>query len=170
MFAALGERPAPAAPLTGDDAPLSGIRVMDFGHGGVGVGGRMLAEYRADVVKIESRTYPDFIRTVLRVRCRVVRIVESEQAGLGVDAKHPEGRALLKRMAAVSDIAIENNSTGIMEQMGIGYGDLSAENNGLVMMSSQLMGSRGPWAAWSGYQPNRRSPAAWRTCGITGDS
>ena len=41
-----------------------------------------------------------------------------------------------------------------MEQMGIGYGDLSAENNGLVMMSSQLMGSRGPWAAWSGYGPN----------------
>ena len=34
-------------------------------------------------------------------------------------------------MAAVSDIAIENNSTGIMEQMGIGYGDLSAENDGL---------------------------------------
>ena len=67
VFAALGDtRPAPAALLTGDDAPLAGIRVMDFGHGGVGVEcGRMLAEYGADVVKIESRTYPDFIRTVL---------------------------------------------------------------------------------------------------------
>ena len=157
VFAALGEpRPAPAALLTGDDAPLAGIRVMDFGHGGVGVEcGRMLAEYGADVVKIESRTYPDFIRTVLGGEMSPSFASSSRsKRSLGVDAKHAEGRALLKRMAAVSDIAIENNSTGIMEQMGIGYGDLSAENDGLVMMSSQLMGSRGPWAAWSGYGPN----------------
>ncbi|MEO0493023.1 MAG: CoA transferase [Actinomycetota bacterium] len=157
VFASLdAPRPAPAEPLSGDDAPLAGIRVMDFGHGGVGVEcGRMLAEYGADVVKIESRTYPDFIRTVLGGEMSPSFASSSRsKRSLGVDAKHPDGVALLKRMAAVSDIAIENNSTGIMEQMGIGYGDLSAENDGLVMMSSQLMGSRGPWAAWSGYGPN----------------
>ena len=134
---------------------------MDFGHGGVGVErGRMLAEYGADVVKIESRTYPDFIRTVLGGEMSPSFASSSRsKRSLGVDAKH-QGRALLKRMAAVSDIAIENNSTGIMEQMGIGYGDLSAENDGLVMMSSQLMGSRGPWAAWSATAPTPRSPAA----------
>jgi len=54
----------------------------------------------------------------------------------------------------VSDVVIENNSTGIMNSMGVGYQHLSAENADLVMMSSQLMGSRGPWASWSGYGPN----------------
>ena len=44
-------------------APLAGLRVADFGIGGVGVEvGRMLAEYGAEVLKVESRSYPDFIR------------------------------------------------------------------------------------------------------------
>jgi len=157
VFAHLGApRPAPEAALSGDAAPLAGLRVMDFGHGGVGVEtGRMLAEYGADVVKIESRSYPDFIRVVLGGEMSPSFASSSRsKRSLGVDAKSTEGVALLKRLAAVSHIAIENNSTGIMDQMGIGYADLTAENDGLVMMSSQLMGSRGPWAAWSGYGPN----------------
>src|SRR5262249_24933326 len=59
-------RAAPAGAAPAASAPLKGLRVIDFGIGGVGVeGGRMLAEYGADVIKIESRTYPDFIRIVL---------------------------------------------------------------------------------------------------------
>lgn len=157
VFAALGDpRPVPARALSGDDVPLEGIRVMDFGHGGVGVeAGRMLAEYGADVIKIESRAYPDFIRTVLGGEMSPSFASSSRsKRSLGVDAKSSEGVAFLKRMARDSDIAIENNSTGIMDKMGIGYADLVAENPDLIMMSSQLMGSRGPWASWSGYGPN----------------
>ncbi len=157
VFASLGEpRPAPSASLDASVAPLTGLRVMDFGHGGVGVEcGRMLAEYGADVVKIESRSYPDFIRVVLGGEMSPSFASSSRsKRSLGVDAKHPDGVALLKRMAVGADIAIENNSTGIMDQMGIGYSELSAANPNLVMMSSQLMGSRGPWSHWSGYGPN----------------
>ena len=66
VFAALGEpRPAPDRALE-PAPPLTGLSVMDFGHGGVGVeAGRMLAEYGADVVKIENREHPDVIRVVL---------------------------------------------------------------------------------------------------------
>ena len=129
---------------------------MDFGHGGVGVEtGRMLAEYGADVVKIESRAYPDFIRIILGGEMSPSFASSSRSKRcLGLNATTDKGVDLLKRMARTADIAIENNSTGKMDQMGIGYGALSAENPGLVMMSSQLMGSRGPWAAWSGYGPN----------------
>ncbi len=136
--------------------PLAGIKVMDFGHGGVGVeAGRMFADYGADVVKIESRSYFDFIRTVLGGEMSPSFASSSRsKRSLGVDAKTPEGTALLKTMARSADVVIENNSTGIMDSLGIGYGDLSAENPDLVMMSSQLMGSRGPWADWSGYGPN----------------
>src|SRR5262249_23696510 len=55
-------RPAPPRAEPAPSAPLAGLRVLDFGIGGVGVeAGRMLAEYGADVIKIESRSYPDFI-------------------------------------------------------------------------------------------------------------
>src|SRR5262249_11805968 len=56
----------PAGDRPGPTLPLAGLRVLDFGIGGVGVeAGRLLAEYGADVIKIETRTYPDFIRVVL---------------------------------------------------------------------------------------------------------
>ena len=46
-------------------APFAGLRVLDFGVGAVGVEvGRFFAEYGADVVKVESSTAPDFIRTI----------------------------------------------------------------------------------------------------------
>ncbi len=149
----------PAAAVTSGaepQRPLAGVRVMDFGHGGVGVeAGRLFADYGADVVKIESRSYFDFIRTVLGGEMSPSFASSNRsKRSFGVNAKNPEGVEILKTMARNSHVVIENNSTGIMDALGLGYGDLRAENPDLVMMSSQLMGSRGPWAAWSGYGPN----------------
>ena len=129
---------------------------MDFGHGGVGVeAGRLLAEYGADVIKIESITYPDFMRVVGGTLMSPSFASSSRsKRSLGVNAKAPEGNAVLKELAARSDVVIENNSTGTMDSMGVGYGDLSAVNPGIVMTSSQLLGSRGAWADWIGYGPS----------------
>ena len=142
--------------------PLTGVRVADFGHGGVGVEiSRMLAEYGADVIKIESRTYPDFIRVILGGEMSPSFASSSRsKRSLGVDAKTGEGRRLLLDLvagaggAAPCDVAIENGSTGVMDELGLGYQDLSAANPDLVMVSSQLMGSSGPWSGWKGYGPN----------------
>jgi len=49
---------------------------------------------------------------------------------------------------------IENNSTGTMAALGIGWDELRAANPALVMLSSQLLGARGPRAAWTGYGPS----------------
>ena len=156
VFAGLDQsRPAPAAPL--DPAkPLADLKVMDFGHGGVGVEtGRMLGEYGADVVKIESRTYIDFIRAVLGSEMSPSFASSSRsKRSLGVNAKTERGLALLRQMARDSDIVIENNSTGTMDSMGLGYEVMKGENPEIVMMSSQLMGSRGLWSDWLGYGPN----------------
>lgn len=156
VFARLGEpRPAPIAPLD-PAAPLAGMKVMDFGHGGVGVEtGRLFGEYGADVVKIESRTYPDFIRVVLGGEMSPSFASSSRsKRSLGINAKSDRGVALLRQMARDADVVIENNSTGTMENMGLGYRAMAAENADIVMMSSQLMGSRGKWADWLGYGPN----------------
>ena len=56
---------APAVNSAPSRNPFAGLRVLDFGIGGVGVeAGRLLAEYGADVIKIETRAHPDFIRAI----------------------------------------------------------------------------------------------------------
>ena len=160
VFAALGEARratgAPPAPV----APLEGLRVMDFGHGAVGVeAGRMFADYGAEVIKIETRTYYDFIRVITGTEMGPSFASSNRtKLGLGINAKHPEGRELLRKLAALSDVAIENASTGAMDNIGAGYADLSDANPSIVMASSQLMGSRGLWADWRGYGPSTQAP------------
>lgn len=140
----------------GKALPLKGLRVMDFGHGGVGVEcGRMFGEYGADVVKIESRSYIDFIRAVLGGEMSPSFASSNRsKRSLGVNAKTERGLELLQQMARGADVVIENNSTGTMDAMGLGYQVMKAANPDVVMVSSQLMGSRGLWADWFGYGPN----------------
>ncbi len=159
VFAELGApRPTPTgSPDT--TAPLEGLRVADFGIGGVGVEvGRMLAEYGAEVLKVESRSYPDFIRQITGGEMSPSFASSSRsKLGFGANAKLPEGNRVLKSLIERCDALIENNSTGAMDQLGLGYADLHALNPGLVMLSSQLMGSRGPWADFKGYGPSTRA-------------
>ena len=160
VFASLGDaRPAP----TGDVAvglPLAGLRVMDFGHGAVGVEvGRRFAEYGAEVMKIESRTYTDFMRLQLGGETNPSFASSSRsKLGFGVNAKTDDGRAIIHRLAAQSDLVVENNSTGTMDKLGIGFDALQEVNPGLLMVSSQLMGSHGAWSWWRGYGPSTQPP------------
>ena len=79
---------------------------MDFGHGGVGVEtGRMFAEYGADVVKIESRVYPDFIRIILGGEMSPSFASSSRSKRcFGVNAATEKGVDILRRMARTTDV------------------------------------------------------------------
>jgi crotonobetainyl-CoA:carnitine CoA-transferase CaiB-like acyl-CoA transferase len=160
VFANVGE--ARRAPTTAPSPspPLAGVRVMDFGIGAVGVEvGRRLAEYGAEVIKIESRAYPDFMRTVTGGEFSPSFVSSSRsKLGFGANAQTPEGHDLLLRLAEHSDVVIENNSTGTMDDLGLGFADLAAVNPRIVMVSSQLMGSHGTWADWRGYGPTGQGP------------
>ena len=145
----------PTKTLHPSEMPLEGVRVIDFGHGGVGVEcGRMLAEYGADVIKIESWAYPDFIRIVLG-GTMTASFASSNRTkrGFSANLKNPKAREVILKLIKGADIIIENNSTGTMEALGLGYETLKQINPDLIMVSSQLMGSRGDFADWSGYGP-----------------
>ncbi len=145
---------SPAAQPDGDQ-PLAGLRVLDFGHGGVGVeAGRMFAEYGADVIKMESRSYPDFIRIVMGSEMTPSFASSSRsKRSFGVDLKSDGGRDIVLELAKSAHVVIENNSTGTMNALGIGFDDLKSANPDIVMVSSQLMGGFGTYAEWSGYGP-----------------
>ena len=165
FLAGAGARPAPktgaslrthAVPGSAPAAPLAGIRVLDLGIGGVGVeAGRLLAEYGAEVIKVETRTYPDFMRTVTGgwTSPSFASSSRSKQS-FGVNVKQPEGLAALKKLIAQSDVIIENSATGTLDDMGVGWKTIQALNPRAILVSSQLMGSRGPWASWIGYGPS----------------
>jgi crotonobetainyl-CoA:carnitine CoA-transferase CaiB-like acyl-CoA transferase len=130
--------------------------VLDFGIGGVGVeAGRLFAEYGADVIKVETRTYPDFMRTVTGAWTSPSFASSSRsKRSFGVNVKKPEGLAALKKLIAQADVIIENSATGTMDDMGIGWKTIRELNPRATLVSSQLMGSRGPWASWIGYGPS----------------
>jgi len=144
-----GERPMPTR-------PFEGLRVLDFGIGGVGVeAARLFAEYGADVIKVESRTYPDFIRVVMSTEMSASFASSSRsKRGLGVNIKSDEGRALVHGLIEQADIVTENGSTGMMESLGLGFEKLERLNPRIVMASSQLLGDYGAWADWIGYGPS----------------
>ncbi|MEM7285376.1 MAG: CoA transferase [Actinomycetota bacterium] len=139
--------------------PLAGIRVLDFGIGGVGVeASRLLGEYGADVIKVETRTYPDFIRLVALSDISPSFTSSSRsKRSLGLNVKTERGLELVRQLIADSDVLIENSATGTLAAMGLGWEDVAAINPGLVMVSSQLVGSRGPNAHWTGYGPTTQT-------------
>ena len=152
-FAALFDRPA--EPPEGGH-PLRGLRVIDFGVGAVGVeAGRLMAEYGAEVIKVETREAPDFIRVIMSTYMNPSFASSSRsKQSFGVNLKRDEGIALVRKLIEQADVFIENNGTGVTERLGFGAQALRELNPRIVSFSSQMVGSYGPWKDWIGYGPN----------------
>ena len=171
------ERPSPAPARTEPPAPphadprrpLAGLKVLDLGVIVVGgEQGRLLADMGADVVKVESSAFPDgtrhsYLPTGLSVSFAAGH---RNKRGLGLDLRHPDGKALFRRLAAEADVILSNFKPGTMESLGLGYADIAAINPGIVMAESSAFGSSGPWAGRMGYGPLVRAAAGltaqWR--------
>ncbi|HUE75839.1 MAG TPA: CoA transferase, partial [Chloroflexota bacterium] len=129
---------------------LAGIRVLDFGQVIIGaVCGQVLADHGADVVKIERPGTGDLSRSFapfLNGESLPAISVNRGKRSLAVDLKTPEGCAIARRLAATADVLLENFRPGVMEQLGLGYEQLSAENPRLVYATGSGYGTRGPLA------------------------
>jgi crotonobetainyl-CoA:carnitine CoA-transferase CaiB-like acyl-CoA transferase len=118
----------PALPL-----PLAGIRVLEFTQTIMGPSaGLILADLGADVVKIEPAPDGDKTRVLGGFTAGFFGYFNRNKRSLAVDLKSPQGVALVHRLAATADVAIENFAPGTMERLGCGYGDLAARNPRLV--------------------------------------
>lgn len=139
--------------------PLEGIRVLEVGTGvAAPEAGRVLAEWGAEVIKVESRRRPDFQRRVLGGDMNpAFSTPNREKLGFAADLSTPEGRALVLRLLPSIDVLVENNATGVIDRLGLGWDVVRRENRRIVMVGSQLYGDRGPWAGRKGYGPSARA-------------
>src|SRR5918998_6153014 len=71
--------------------------------------------------------------------------------GLALDLKTEGGRTILKRLAAKTDVLVENFGPGVMERLGFGYEDLKPDNPGLIYCSLSGFGRTGPYKDRRGF-------------------
>ena len=136
--------------------PLAGIRVLDFSRVVAGpFAGRLLSDLGADVVKVEP---PDGDST--RIHGRKVGGISGffnqQNAGkrnICLDLRAAGAADLVKALAAVADIVIENYRPGVMGRLGIDYGALSEVNPKLIMLSISGFGQEGPESNRPSYAP-----------------
>jgi crotonobetainyl-CoA:carnitine CoA-transferase CaiB-like acyl-CoA transferase len=157
--------------------PLAGIRVIDFGWVAVGpVLSSLLAEFGAEVIKVESSRRLDYCRlipTPLREGEKASEALGARAAevdrvplfhqynrgklGVTVDLRHPAAPALLKRLVALADVVVENFSPSVLRSARLDYAALSAVRPDLVMISCSAVGSRGPWEEVRTFAPSLTS-------------
>ncbi|HXY94064.1 MAG TPA: CoA transferase [Acidimicrobiia bacterium] len=142
--------------------PYSGLRVLEFGQAGAAPEmGRLLAEYGADVIRVESPSRPDVFRQLGAATGVGPPFCSSNRStrSFAVEFTEPEGAALVLELARHAHVVVENLSFGALERIGLGAADLHAANPELLVISSQTMGRRGPWSHWRGYGSNTQLPS-----------
>jgi CoA:oxalate CoA-transferase len=126
-------------------SPLQGVRVLDLSRVFSGpFAGRMLSDLGADVVKVEPPE-GDVTRTFGRgPQTAYFRQQNAGKRSITVDFRSADGCALVRRLAAVADVVLENFRPGVLGKFGLGWPDLSALNPRLVMLSISGFGQEGP--------------------------
>lgn len=140
-------------PESGAAAPLSGVRVIEFGHFAVGPFATMLlGDWGADVVKVEPpqgepmRHWPPLVEDGDAAPYGMnFAALNRNKRSITIDLKDPKGIAHAKRLCAEADIVLENYRPGVMARFGLGYEDLVKLNPRIVYCSVTGYGQTGPY-------------------------
>jgi crotonobetainyl-CoA:carnitine CoA-transferase CaiB-like acyl-CoA transferase len=132
--------------------PLSGIRIIDFTQVMMGpVATQMLADYGADVIKIEKPGTGDLSRTSFPndaagllgpVYCSLNR----NKRSIVLDTRSPEGRNVVFKLIETADVVVNNFRAGVMERLGFGYEALAKLNPRLIYAVGTGFGLTGPYS------------------------
>jgi crotonobetainyl-CoA:carnitine CoA-transferase CaiB-like acyl-CoA transferase len=141
--------------------------VLDFSHVFQGpVATQLLADYGADVIKVErpdmgdwSRAWGPFVDGVSMPFANLNR----NKRSLTVNMKHPAGRQVVLDLVATADVLVHNFRAGVMEKLGLGYDDLQRLYPRLVYASSSGWGDAGPYVerGRGGHDLMARAEAGW---------
>ncbi|TNM62283.1 CaiB/BaiF CoA transferase family protein [Aliirhizobium smilacinae] len=142
--------------------PLAGIRVLELARVLAGPwAGQMLADMGADVIKVENpeggddtRAWgPPFVESTdgENLSAAYYHATNRGKRSIAVDLKTEEGQKIVRRLAAQSDVLIENFKLGGLKKYGLDYESLKKINPKLVYCSITGFGQDGPYASLAGY-------------------
>ncbi|MBA7623749.1 Formyl-CoA:oxalate CoA-transferase [subsurface metagenome] len=139
---------------------LEGIKVADFTRNVSGpLTTKILSDYGAEVIKIESKTKFDSHRMATPSKDNIFglnRGGDFNQDNTGklsvtLNLAHPKGVEVAKRLIGRADIVVENFAGGVMKRMGLGYAELKKVKPDIIMLSSCMQGQTGPHANHPGF-------------------
>jgi len=140
--------------------PLAGIRIADFTWIGAGAyTTKLLADFGADVIKVETSQHMDTLRSTGPFKDAVPGLNRSgyfadrntSKRGINVNLKLPGGAEIGRRLVAASDIVANNFRPGVMDRLGLGYAALAKERPDLIYLAMSMQGAQGPHASYVGF-------------------
>jgi benzylsuccinate CoA-transferase BbsF subunit len=130
--------------------PLDGIRILDFTWVVAGpVATRVLADHGAEVVKVERKVPPPLGNRKLGLQCDLHR----DKLSVAINMGEPRGIELARKLAAKSDVVIDNFSARVMRAWGMDYESLKAVKPDIICVSMSGLGHTGPRASYVSYGP-----------------
>ncbi|CAF2203210.1 unnamed protein product [Rotaria magnacalcarata] len=136
--------------------PLQGIKVLDLTRVLAGPFGSMiLADYGADVIKVEKPGQGDDTRTwgppYVEDQSAYFLSINRNKQSIAVDMSRKQGQTIIRELARKSDIVMENYLPGQLKKFGLEYKDLQLINDRLIYCSITGYGSQGPYSRRPGY-------------------
>jgi crotonobetainyl-CoA:carnitine CoA-transferase CaiB-like acyl-CoA transferase len=143
------------APTDGVSGPLDGLTVVEVGTMISGnTVGRLLADFGADVVKVEHPEYGDHLREFGPQKDGVGlwwKYLARNKRSVTLDVSTDEGGVVFKDLVREADVVIENFRPGTLERWNVGWETLSSVNPDLVMLRISGFGQTGPYAERPGF-------------------
>ncbi|HXZ35446.1 MAG TPA: CoA transferase [Thermodesulfobacteriota bacterium] len=137
---------------------LKGIRVLDLSHMIFGpTAARFLAQYGAEVIKVEVPYQGDYWRgstywgKYWKHANPLWHFINHSKYFAAIDVKKPKGKELILKLAKLSDVVIENFTSGTVEAWGIGYSQVSKFNPRVIYASLSTYGQFGPMRFLPGW-------------------
>jgi alpha-methylacyl-CoA racemase len=143
--------------------PLEGLKVLDLTRllpGGYA--SLMLADFGADVIKVEDTRMGDYVRwsppyyegVDVSARGALFLALNRGKRSIRIDLKHERGKEVLLRLVRDADVLLESFRPGVLDRLGVGYERLRQENPALVYCAITGYGQDGPLKDRSGHDMN----------------
>lgn len=139
--------------------PLNGVRILDLSRLLPGAyASQMLADFGADVIKIEEPGSGDYARLMPPHgpggKSLYFLATNRNKRSVTLNLKHPQGREIFLRMVRQADVVLESFRPGVMERLGLDYERLKEINPGLVYCAISGYGQDGPYQQRAGHDLN----------------
>ncbi len=155
----------PAHRAHGNPRALQHLRVVEFTSAMAGPWvGRFMAFAGAEVIRVESHARPDVVRLYVPPRAPELGTqpelspwFTDWNAGkqfIALDLTNAGAIEIAKRLVGIADIVVENQTSGVMEKLGLGYETLRQVRPDLIMLSTSGFGDSGPCARYVTWGPN----------------